>query len=106
MGALLMSITSLGIIGGLAGTQLPQRVADSDKVQQGQGEQSRAADAAQKAEAPPKKTPRLPIATPTAAGCGSNRKSLRKHPHPLLRLTRIPNPDPRIRAAPAAANLI
>jgi len=45
-----MSITSLGIIGGLAGTQLPQRAADADKVQQSQGEQSRAVDAAQQAE--------------------------------------------------------
>jgi hypothetical protein len=46
-----MSIASLGIIGGLAGTQLPQRAADADKVQQTQGEQSRQADAAEKAEA-------------------------------------------------------
>ena len=45
-----MSIASLGIIGGLAGTQLPQRAAASENVQ-GQGEQSRAAEGAQKAEA-------------------------------------------------------
>jgi len=46
-----MSIASLGIIGGLAGTQLPQRAATSESVQQGQGEQSRAAEATQRAEA-------------------------------------------------------
>jgi hypothetical protein len=46
-----MSIASLGIIGGLAGTQLPQRAAATENVQQGQGEQSRAAEAAQRAEA-------------------------------------------------------
>ena len=46
-----MSIASLGIIGGLAGTPLPQRAAASESVQQGQGEQSRAADAVQRAEA-------------------------------------------------------
>ena len=46
-----MSITSLGLIGSLAGTPLPQRAADADKVQQGAGDQSRAADAAERAEA-------------------------------------------------------
>jgi hypothetical protein len=45
-----MSIASLGIIGSLAGTPLPQRAADADKVQQGAGEQSRATDAAERAE--------------------------------------------------------
>jgi hypothetical protein len=46
-----MSIASLGVIGSLAGTPLPQRAADADKVQQGVGEQSRAAGAAERAEA-------------------------------------------------------
>jgi hypothetical protein len=46
-----MSIASLGIIGGLAGTQLPQRAAETEKVQQQQGEQSRAAEATERAEA-------------------------------------------------------
>lgn len=46
-----MSIASLGIIGGLAGTQLPQRAAEAEKVQREASEQTRAADAAERAEA-------------------------------------------------------
>ena len=45
-----MSIASLGIVAGLAGTQLPQRAAEAEKVQQGTAEQSRAAEGAQRAE--------------------------------------------------------
>src|SRR5262245_40195720 len=45
-----MSIGSLGIIGGLAGTPLPQRAADSDKVQREAADQVRAAQAAERAE--------------------------------------------------------
>jgi len=45
-----MSIASLGIVGGLAGTALPQRAADAEKVQRESSEQTRAADATQQAE--------------------------------------------------------
>jgi hypothetical protein len=45
-----MSIASLGIVAGLAGTQLPQRAADAERVQQSAAEQSRAAEGAQRAE--------------------------------------------------------
>lgn len=44
-----MSIASLGIVGGLAGTALPQRAAETDKVSRETVEQSRAAEATEKA---------------------------------------------------------
>jgi hypothetical protein len=47
-----MSIASLGIVAGLAGTQLPQRAAEAEKVQQGAAEQSRAAEGAAAANPP------------------------------------------------------
>jgi hypothetical protein len=45
-----MSIGSLGIIGGLAGTPLPQRAAEADKTQRDAADQTRAAQAAERAE--------------------------------------------------------
>src|SRR5216117_2848716 len=45
-----MSIASLGIVGGLAGTGLPQRAAEADKVQRETTEQARAAQASEQAE--------------------------------------------------------
>ena len=45
-----MSIGSLGIIGGLAGAQLPQRAAETEKAQHDTADQSRAAQAEQRAE--------------------------------------------------------
>ena len=45
-----MSIGSLGIVGGLASTPQTQRAAETDKTQQAASEQSRAADASQRAE--------------------------------------------------------
>jgi hypothetical protein len=45
-----MSIGSLGIIGGLAGTPVSQRAAEAERAQQGVTEQSRASDAAERAE--------------------------------------------------------
>jgi type II secretory pathway pseudopilin PulG len=45
-----MSIASLGIVGGLAGTGLPQRAADADKVQRETTEQTRTAQASDQAE--------------------------------------------------------
>jgi hypothetical protein len=45
-----MSIASLGIVGGLAGTALPQRAADAERVQRETVEQSRATDASREAE--------------------------------------------------------
>jgi hypothetical protein len=45
-----MSIGSLGIVGGLAGTSLPQRAAEADKTQRETTEQTRAAQAAERAE--------------------------------------------------------
>jgi hypothetical protein len=45
-----MSIASLGIVGGLAGTALPQRAADAERVQRETVEQTRAADASHEAE--------------------------------------------------------
>jgi type II secretory pathway pseudopilin PulG len=45
-----MSIASLGIVGGLAGTALPQRAAESERVQRETVDQSRAAAASEQAE--------------------------------------------------------
>jgi hypothetical protein len=45
-----MSIGSLGIVGGLAGTPLPQRAAEADKTQRETIEQTRAAEASEQAE--------------------------------------------------------
>lgn len=45
-----MSIGSLGIVGGLAGTPLPQRAAEADKAQRETTEQTRAAQAVERAE--------------------------------------------------------
>ena len=45
-----MSIGSLGIVGGLAGTPLPQRAAEAEKAQRETVEQSRATQASQQAE--------------------------------------------------------
>ncbi len=45
-----MSIASLGIVGGLAGTALPQRAADAEKVQRETTEQTRATVATEQAE--------------------------------------------------------
>jgi hypothetical protein len=45
-----MSLGSLGIIGGLAGTPLPQRAAETDKAQREVVDQDRTAEAAQRAE--------------------------------------------------------
>jgi hypothetical protein len=45
-----MSIASLGIVGGLAGTALPQRAAEAERVQRETTEQSRATEAGEKAE--------------------------------------------------------
>ena len=45
-----MSIGSLGIVGGLASTPQSQRAAETDKTQQAATEQSRAADASERAE--------------------------------------------------------
>jgi len=45
-----MSIGSLGIIGGLAGTPLPQRSAEADKTQRDNADQSRVSQAAERAE--------------------------------------------------------
>src|SRR3954471_21785415 len=45
-----MSIASLGIVGGLAGTALPQRAADAEKVQRETTEQARGAEATEQAE--------------------------------------------------------
>jgi len=45
-----MSIGSLGIIGGLAGTSLPQRAAEADKVQRDAADQARASQAGERAE--------------------------------------------------------
>jgi hypothetical protein len=44
-----MSIASLGIVGSLAGTALPQRAAETEKLSRGTTEQSRANQAAEKA---------------------------------------------------------
>jgi hypothetical protein len=44
-----MSIASLGIVGGLAGSVLPQRAAETDKAQREAVEQSRTSDSAEKA---------------------------------------------------------
>jgi type II secretory pathway pseudopilin PulG len=45
-----MSIGSLGIVGGLAGTALPQRAADADRVQRETVEQQRAVESSAQAE--------------------------------------------------------
>jgi hypothetical protein len=45
-----MSIGSLGIVGGLAGTAVPQRAAEAERVQRETTEQGRAAEAGEKAE--------------------------------------------------------
>ena len=45
-----MSIGSLGIVGGLAGTSLPQRAAEAEKTQRETIEQARAAQASEHAE--------------------------------------------------------
>jgi hypothetical protein len=45
-----MNIGSLGIIGSLASTPVSQRVAEADRAQQATSEQSRAADASERAE--------------------------------------------------------
>src|SRR5438093_385554 len=45
-----MSIGSLGIVGGLAGTSLPQRAAEAEKTQRETIEQARAAQASEQAE--------------------------------------------------------
>jgi type II secretory pathway pseudopilin PulG len=45
-----MSIASLGIVGSLAGTGLPQRAAEAEKAQRETTEQSRAAQANEQAE--------------------------------------------------------
>jgi hypothetical protein len=45
-----MSIGSLGIVGGLAGTPLPQRAAEAEKTQRETIEQARAAQASEQAE--------------------------------------------------------
>ena len=45
-----MSIGSLGILGGLAGTPLSQRAAEAEKTQQESVDQSRASQAAERAE--------------------------------------------------------
>ena len=45
-----MSIGSLGIIGGLAGTPLPQRAAETEKTQRDNADQSRVSQAAERAE--------------------------------------------------------
>jgi hypothetical protein len=45
-----MSIGSLGIVGGLAGTALPQRAAESERVQRETVEQTRATQASEQAE--------------------------------------------------------
>ena len=45
-----MSIASLGIVGGLAGTQLPQRAAEAEKAAHEAVDQNRAAQAEQRAE--------------------------------------------------------
>jgi len=45
-----MSIASLGIVGGLAGTALPQLAADAEKVQRETTEQARAAETTEQAE--------------------------------------------------------
>jgi hypothetical protein len=45
-----MSIGSLGIIGGLAGTTLPQRAVEAEKVGRETIDQARAADATERAE--------------------------------------------------------
>ena len=44
-----MSIASLGIVGSLAGTALPQRAAETDKVSRETAEQSRVAEATEQA---------------------------------------------------------
>src|SRR6266481_5886571 len=45
-----MSIASLGIVGSLAGTGLPQRAAEADKIQRETTEQARATEASEQAE--------------------------------------------------------
>jgi type II secretory pathway pseudopilin PulG len=45
-----VSIGSLGIVGGLAGTALPQRAAETDRVQRETVEQTRATEANEQAE--------------------------------------------------------
>jgi len=45
-----MSIGSLGIVGGLAGTPLPQRAVEAEKTQRETIEQARAAQASEQAE--------------------------------------------------------
>ena len=45
-----MSIGSLGIVGSLAGTPLPQRAAEADKLQRETADQARAVQAADRAE--------------------------------------------------------
>src|SRR5262245_50659462 len=45
-----MNIGSLGIVGGLAGTAVPQRAADADRVQRETVEQQRAVESSAEAE--------------------------------------------------------
>src|SRR5262245_26041016 len=45
-----MSIASLGVLGSLAGTALPQRTAETDRAERESSLQERAAEATQKAE--------------------------------------------------------
>jgi hypothetical protein len=45
-----MSIASLGLVGSLAGTALPQRAADAEKIERETVEQDRAAQATEQAE--------------------------------------------------------
>jgi len=45
-----MSVASLGVIGGLAASGLPQRAAEADRVQRETTEQARAVEADQRAE--------------------------------------------------------
>jgi type II secretory pathway pseudopilin PulG len=47
---MIMSIASLGIVGGLAGAALPQRATDADRVQRETVEQTRATEASEQAE--------------------------------------------------------
>jgi len=89
-----MSIGSLGIIGGLAGTALPQRAAEADRVQREAGEQTRAAEAGERAEnapasARPRRTRKPASGTPTAGDCGKSKSRPRKNPRtcPLTRHT-------------------
>src|SRR5439155_24904744 len=47
---IVMSIGSLGIIGGLAGTAVPQRAAEADRAERQTTEQARTVDAGERAE--------------------------------------------------------